>query len=448
MEEEEIYGIADTQTYMIVWDVKLQIESVFLSNIDILTPLLCLNPNEPGGRKNWIRLLFKGKLHCITISSDFMSTKEFKGCTTYMLNPYTNKVLDVFKGFRKFIFFQHVWRKKIRFIFEIKMQCHSQDVQPVIWQRCSTVIKPPINVDGISLTIKSETINQKVLNNQENACLVTSYPAENGHELRIIPEKPSEIWNIFTIMLKRLENNVLEWYYLHTTSIDGWSGRTYPKYYRFIVLEIKELSTSVEKMEKDDIEAVSSIIETYLSPSKETKALHNFDISACPIFYEYFTGNKFCDVTVQIKDEQIQAHKVILAINSHVWHDLFNTDKTLSTVHVVDFDYKTIKQLIEYMYTGTVKQPMQATDQLLIASDTYGIAGLKKLCESQLIETIDLKNIVNLLVLADRYNASTLYEKVMEYIQENCDAFKKLDEAKTIFMMYPELGFKIFAQIA
>lgn len=64
--------------------------------------------------------------------------------------------------------------------------------------------------------------------------------------------------------------------------------------------------------------------------------------------------------------------------------------------HVADFDYETIKELIEYMYTGKVKQ---TTDQLLIAADKYGVIDLKELCEEQLIQTIKMKTVVSLLVL-------------------------------------------------
>lgn len=49
--------------------------------------------------------------------------------------------------------------------------------------------------------------------------------------------------------------------------------------------------------------------------------------------------------------------------------------------------------------------------------------------------------------LADHYKAHKLFNKVLQYIQDNYDAFKQLEEAKSVFMIYPELGFKLFARI-
>lgn len=94
-------------------------------------------------------------------------------------------------------------------------------------------------------------------------------------------------------------------------------------------------------------------------------------------------------------------------------------------------------QMIEYMYTGNVKQ---ATDLLLIAA-------VKKLCELHLIETIDMQNVVSLLVLAEQYNAEVLFNKVLMYVRENYAAFMKLEDAKSIILMYPDVAFKLFSQI-
>lgn len=74
-------------------------------------------------------------------------------------------------------------------------------------------------------------------------------------------------------------------------------------------------------------------------------------------------------------------------------------------------------------------------------------AGLRELCDLRLIETIDLNNVVNLLLLSNRYKASALLDAVMEYIRKKNAAFKELEETKEIFMSYPELAFELYARI-
>lgn len=179
---------------------------------------------------------------------------------------------------------------------------------------------------------------------------------------------------------------------------------------------------------------------TITNGKKELKQLN-----LTPKLHEYFVANKLCDVTVQVGDQKILAHKVVLATSSTIWRDLFFENEFLSKILIEDFDYETIKDLIEYIYTGNMKK---VTDQLLIAADKYEVSELKKLCEEHLIETIDLDSVINLLVLADCYKATSLYEKVAAYIQEHTAAFMNLEDTNAMFMMYPQLAFKLFKRIS
>lgn len=153
-----------------------------------------------------------------------------------------------------------------------------------------------------------------------------------------------------------------------------------------------------------------------------------------------------CDVSVHVQGKRKRAHKVALANGSKVWRALFFANEALTRVLVVDFDYGTIKNLIVYIYTGVVRQET-ATEQLLMAAEKYSVDCLKKLCETFLCETIAMKTSANLLVLAHKYNATILFSNVVAYIGQNRSEFRKLDEAKSIFMTYPELAFELFANI-
>lgn len=427
------------QTYMLVWDVNLKILNKAY-NVDIFLPLFCLTSTEIK-KKNWIRIETYNDV--LNVQSNLTSIKEFKRCTTFIMDPTTEKVRDVYRGFEKFTWNKNGWSDKMQFVFELEMQCDSSAVRPVIWKRFITKLKPSINPDGILLNLDSEKVIHVVRNNQGVSCVAERYPTNpKEHNITVIPEDPSKNWNLLTTAIVRTkENNLSERYYFHTTST-GWQGRCFADFKRFVIFEINELSISLEDMGKLQICDISSEIIAHLTPAivDKEKQLENASSS----LLEYFTTMKICDILIHVQDQQIRAHKIVLSDNSTIWHDLFIKDETLATLHIVDFDYDTIEQLIAYMYTGKIKQ---VTDQLLIASDTYGVAGLKKLCEEELITTINMKSVVNLLVMADRYKAVALYDKVMEFTVENRAAFKELEEAKAMFMIYPELTFKLSSKI-
>lgn len=319
------------------------------------------------------------------------------------------------------------------------MQSSTLADPPIIWKGCTTEIKPPINTNGILINLETKTANQTVLNNQNVACKVTTC-LNKKFEILIVPETPADNWNLFTILSRRLANNALEWYYIQTSTHK--TGRTFSNAKPIIIFEINELSTSLKNISEIDIASIKCVIKPNLTSTDGKKELQPMNIT--PHLNEYFAANRLCDITVQVGDQQIQAHKVVLATGSTIWRAAIFENETLGTILIDDFEYGTIKALIDYMYTGNMKQ---ATDQLMIAADKLGVTALKALCEDHLIETIDMKTIVNLLVLANRYKANALYDKVATYIEDNTAAFMNLENTKAMFMMYPEFAFKLFKQI-
>lgn len=457
--EEQNGGDMHIQTLIILWDINLKINTKG-GDVDIFTPTFSFS-SAGTENANWIRLYACKKT--ITIISNFSSKKEFISCTTFRINPTTNTVLVVYKGFKSFSWNNNKWSKKMRFVFELKLQCASAADPPIIWKRCAIEIQPPTNMNGLLLTLESESGSHTVQNNQGVRCVVKSYRNANAsspYSLDVSPATPVDNWNLFTVMVRKLEDNILQWNFWHSRSANP--SRSYQKFYPHIIFEIKELIMSFVNMSEFDIDAVTKIITPHLTPSsnlnvKFTAILSEDEPQSKPseqeLHYqqnistklmEYFVANKYCDVTIHAQDQQIRAHKIALSAGSIIWQDLFDKNVTLTTIHIADFDYGTIKDMIEYMYSGKVKQ---TSDQLFIAADKYRVTGLKELCEEKLSQTIEIKSSVNLLVLAERYKATLLYDKVIDFIDENCEAFKKLEEANGMFMMYPELGFKLFKRL-
>lgn len=447
------------KTFTIVWDINLKITNK-VDNIDIFSPLFSIKSNNSEGT-NWFQLRrFADK---IKICSNFCSITELKRCTTYMINPIASTLLEVYEGFKDFTWKKHDWSEKMRFVFEVEMECDVPAVQATIWKHFTTEINPAINTKAALLYLDPGTDTNTVVNSSGVSCVVKRYGNE-VHSIIIEPNTPTENWNLLTIMLKKLENNDWQWCYLHTTDL-VLTGRHFPKFQPFIVFEINELITSIEDISDLELAAFTSVIkqhgiissnttdtsaaiisdnELQLNPAAKNRELqHLRNLSANLI--ENFFADKFCDISIHVQGEQIRAHKTALSTGSTVWHKLFNKNEQVDAIHITDFEYKTIKELIEYMYTGKVNQ---ITDQLLIAADTFGVTALKELCEEALIETIQMENIINLLLLSDRYKASTLYDKVMKFIVDNCKSVSKLEETKAMCMMYPELSFKLFAGLS
>lgn len=454
MTEQEI-KVSNIQTYIIVWDVNLHITTSIIHTIDILTPFLCLKECLNTSNDHF-RLHVDTAKNEIQISSNLSSLSELKECTTYIIDPLRAIVLGEFQGFEKFHLYHDIWRNQIRFVFKLNIQCNASDVPPIIWKHCTTDLKPSISPKPILMNMESERAYHSVLNNQNDSCIVKKRPhIKKGHIVHIAPEDTtSKNWNLLTVMLRIEKNNFSKWHYLHTTSCTGWRGRIFYKNSRFTIFEIRELTTLLKNMTDSDIDIVSNII--FQDAIIDNNALHHLNMSSSSIHLEHFDIKKFCDISVNVKGQRILAQKIVLVNGSSVWRDLFDKDEQISQIDIENFDFETIKLLIEYIYNCAAHQPMlveqqpttvEANEQVVNAAEIYGVPGFKELYEKQLIDTIELKTAADLLVLADRYNLVGLCEMVTAWIQDNKDAFKELEESRTFFKTYPDLAFQLFARI-
>lgn len=164
--------------------------------------------------------------------------------------------------------------------------------------------------------------------------------------------------------------------------------------------------------------------------------------------FKCFTESKFCDIRIHLPDgHEIGAHKCVLFSGSSVWRQLLTEDDQLSIITVADLDRETIETLVTFIYIDSVPKPPKQTDQLLIAAETFGVDGLKCWCEQELMTLITIDTAINLLVLAHRFNAKTLFDEVWNFVRDHTSELKQRDEWQSAFLSYPELALKLFKSL-
>lgn len=457
----------NVQTVMIVWDINLINIPHCIKQIDIYTPSFSLNPNK-SENTNWIRV--KKDMEKISIKSNFSYLKELKSCTTYMINHKKNEILEVYKDFKQFPWNQNGWKGETGFVFEIEMYCDSTDAQRPIWKHFITTAKERFNMKRLTINNKYNEM-YTVYNDSGHSCVVQMNKFFDTYNLFVGPEKllcgRKDDSNF--LLLLGTTDFIRQYHGFHFTANTGSvrNIQSTPKMKPDCITDIYELDVTVENVSGFKMATISRLIkanmtssisptETFAYTSNEIdqhshshpeadKRELQYRLNLTSNLKEYFAANKLCDISLHVQDKQIRAHKIALSSGSTIWRDLIAKDEKLDSIHITDFEYETIKEMIEFMYTGNVKL---ATDQLLVAAVKYGVDCLKKLCEKQLIETIKMENVVNLVVLADNYKAIELYYKAIEFIVKNRKAFSESEEATRFFNMCPELAFTIFIKIA
>ena len=188
------------------------------------------------------------------------------------------------------------------------------------------------------------------------------------------------------------------------------------------------------------------------SHKKETQIhyrIHEYDD-----FEQFLNNKKFSDVILTTGDEQIHAHKNILAIKSAVFAAMFEHDmaeKDQNVVEIKDISSNVLKEMLRYIYAGKVNDITDIASYLLVAADKYLLNNLKDMCEETLCDNLSLSNALEYLNLAEIHNAPMLKTRAIRCIGSNlktiinnpeflsnaeldssimCEVFQKLVEEK------------------
>ncbi|XP_015914412.2 TD and POZ domain-containing protein 1-like isoform X2 [Parasteatoda tepidariorum] len=157
--------------------------------------------------------------------------------------------------------------------------------------------------------------------------------------------------------------------------------------------------------------------------------------------YNLLMDKTFADNKLRVNNEIIPAHKAILAIRSPVFREVFEKGRPyyiegssheplsiaqrkvesilipVDTVDIPDVETKTLKSLIEYIYTGKISEmDEEKAMSLLDVARKFQVEPLVKKCLKYLKFVLSLGNACKLLLIADKENQEELKSYVVNFI--------------------------------
>ncbi|GBN45691.1 Speckle-type POZ protein-like B [Araneus ventricosus] len=157
------------------------------------------------------------------------------------------------------------------------------------------------------------------------------------------------------------------------------------------------------------------------------------------------------DAGLQIGSEVIRVHKNILSARSPVFRAMFAKDTkeaTSNTVVIEDTDVDTLRELLLYMYTDTIKgYQWENMKKLYFASDKYEVLSLKKKCVCFLKKNLSVSNVCEALVFADLHQVGDLMTAALAFISECHSAIFALKEWKELEKNNPPFALKVMREI-
>jgi speckle-type POZ protein len=150
--------------------------------------------------------------------------------------------------------------------------------------------------------------------------------------------------------------------------------------------------------------------------------------------------------------EELACHRNILSARSPVFRAMFQHDMTEARskrVRIPDMEPVVGRQMLQYMYTGSLEELGQCgKSELLAAADKYCLLELKKYCEAELCREVQVTTALKLLVIADRHDAAELKSTCVKVILERSQEVVKQTGWREILQPYPRLLADMFEVLA
>lgn len=173
-----------------------------------------------------------------------------------------------------------------------------------------------------------------------------------------------------------------------------------------------------------------------------------FDTNPASQYYnKLFADGLFTDVTFQVENQKLNAHKGQLAASSPVFFAMFQNDwgeNQTGKIKITDFSYSTFKEMLRFIYTGRIEEE-ENLEELMGAAHKYDIQNLIKVCETKLGKKVNLESAWSLLAAADKYGAKSLKNSTIHFIWLNKRKLMKLPLYQGLFSTNPGLIEEFFA---
>ncbi|XP_067031858.1 kelch-like protein 12 isoform X1 [Acropora muricata] len=142
------------------------------------------------------------------------------------------------------------------------------------------------------------------------------------------------------------------------------------------------------------------------------------------------TSQCFSDVTVVVKGEEFQAHKIVLAAASPFFLSLLESQMKETTENMIKIELEeatasVMEEVLAYVYTGNASLTEENGRNLLATADFLLLPGLKAMAENFLKRHLTIKNCVSNYYFAEMYQCCGLKEESCKMINDN---FRKVME--------------------
>ncbi|GBM90495.1 Speckle-type POZ protein, partial [Araneus ventricosus] len=294
--------------------------------------------------------------------------------------------------------------------------------------------------------INSEIVEERIVDihsERQNKSLISisMLRYEDSIRLSIIPTNVENI-KFSVLKLSFMEKTNRKILCEHACS---WFGKPDQERWKLRLVS-KMLNTGNENSVQNNVELLGEFV---YSTGEETKHLENdytysprlsvlvskYIISCIPSgnlsdipvisqgLWNLYVEHVLCDLEIKTQTTSFFVHKIVLCARSPVFLAMFTDDlkeKRNECIEIEDIMDDILEKFIFFLYTDSFDDlEWEAVIGLYYAADKYHVERLKLLCCSYLLKNVDVDNVCELLMLADKHHDSDFKRRVEDFILQN-----------------------------
>lgn len=154
---------------------------------------------------------------------------------------------------------------------------------------------------------------------------------------------------------------------------------------------------------------------------------------------------------MNVKEDPILAHRVILAARSPVFAAMFKNEmaeKKTGFVNISDCDVEAFNIFLLFLYSGELNFANCNVCHLYKISDKYDVLKLKLMCVDFMTKNLSVENFYEILILADQFSESKLLTDVQCFFNKNFEDIVSSKNWESFLMNHLRLANNLLKQMA
>jgi hypothetical protein len=176
----------------------------------------------------------------------------------------------------------------------------------------------------------------------------------------------------------------------------------------------------------------SFVMQIKISFIRKSSECSKPDESKCILrnYGKFLNSDKLSDFKFVCSDGvEIPAHRFVLIVNSPAMYKMLSPDDTkYQRIVVDDIDGETMLQVLQFLYTGEIKNVLYLESKLLDCAEKYELDDMKKCVVQAMIKNITVDKVLDYYDIAEDFDEQELLEKCLLFIHNNYFTLEKREK--------------------